>query len=741
MYPTTSTWKEAALDAVRRGYAWVAFGLIDMEAQEDAAMQADSASYYATPESILTDTKIADAYATFEAGGMKLDGSQRILPSNSAFTRAQGWISQQTADEYGEFETSPEIHFQFGKERTFVGLTLSFDEVMSWAPVQITVLSYRGGTLLNSQILSDLQPLTKAELLLVDIDRITIRFDKVPAYQRARFNPLIFGIGYLYSNNEIVSVKEKHTQSPISTELPQHDITIQLDNSDGRFDIGGGTELVRFLKEGQEIGVQYGLQTAAGIERVPSYKWYLSDWSTSGNLVTLKGADIYAKLCQTTYEKSVYTHAYQQTHDLIGQVLADVGITEYSAPVNYPGDADSTSNPLPICSHAEGLQLLANMAMCRLGQNYDGTIKFEQDSITISEYVNSSTRAHFANIDVLTDAPKTEYATFEFEGMKLDGSQKILPSSSDFENSGFVSRNITGAGGSTYTFTWVIPSYSPQATVYGIDLDFGPDYPTFFELQHRTGSSWSTRKQYYPTGQHFRAEYYAEKCDQFQITFQKTQKGYQRFRLRGLRTLYQPVFELTLEQSVGKPKGELLEKNARVNASWVGGAITTVENIWKGKIKTNSGVLRLEHKAGLDPQLNASMDPNADDVVFTQTHYAYVSYITATAPATKEIEIEIFAPPITTAGGAETMVLADEGKTVTVDNPMYSRRGNSELAVVWMGEYYGRREKYTYSTLGFPELECGDIITLPDGAQSRLIEHSIAFESGKFSGQEVLLKE
>ena len=72
-----------------------------------------------------------------------------------------------------------------------------------------------------------------------------------------------------------------------------------------------------------------------------------------------------------------------------------------------------------------------------------------------------------------------------------------------------------------------------------------------------------------------------------------------------------------------------------------------------------------------------------------------------------------------------THAVYDVGENLGVKNPML---GVSDASVlVWIGGYYQRRTLYEDDTRGYPELDCGDLVYLGDGASAQIVATNLTY--------------
>ena len=724
----TSPAYQKAMRADIREYpslARIRLGVIDRTAAEDASLSADAAVPYASLENVNAAANITASYATFEPDYFRLDGSQLLLPDDPSLALPQGWISAAQAGADGLA-----LSAAFGAAHSLAGLTLTFGPLAEDVPDQLEVLSYRAGELLNTQTVTPQSPVTQAELLFEDVDALTLRFAPRPG-GRARLAHLEFGLGYSYENRDILSLTEKHTDSPVSLELPSASLQFTLRDEDGRFPVDGDTALVRFLADGQPVQVDYGLQLPGGAEWVRGGQWYLSGWSTDAGAASFTAIDKIEQLTKTTYEKGVYDYAWHSVYDLAAAVLADAGLAPDEYYIDPALKSAATMQPVPILSHAAALQLLANLGRARLYTARDGRVTLQRLTVQpawqlLAPSADTRYTAYSDPASVLAGAG-APYATFEPDYFRLDGAQLLLPDGeSTVAGSGMTGKAQAGADGALPAggqLVWYVSTPDP-ADIYSITLDFGGQIPAQIAINARRDGAWLGWQYFAPAQntQTFAVAY--QHITALQVNITRLRQAGQRAHLAAFaadsitgfvlddRQPYKNGAELTarLRDVTAQMRWRLRYPGVRVEVA------TT-------KLPCNSGWLRLEHELAYAPALTVP-----DGVTAEARHYAYVSYIRLTAPSDGEVEVTLTGEKLTDPITQTLTAPANEtGQDLEVANPLLDNDRYAQPVLDWVRDYYARRVKRTLEARGFPEIGCGDFIRLGSGEAVQVTGTELAY--------------
>ena len=117
---------------------------------------------------------------------------------------------------------------------------------------------------------------------------------------------------------------------------------------------------VNFLENGQEINVIYGQELDDGnVEWMPGTTVYLREWSADDEEMSFTATDRFDGM-DGTYRRGKYYPDGISLYDLAVDVFGDAGIDSRTYWLdNYLKDV-MVYNPMPVVSHKEALQLIAN---------------------------------------------------------------------------------------------------------------------------------------------------------------------------------------------------------------------------------------------------------------------------------------------------------------------------------------------------------------------------------------------
>ena len=351
-----------------KSYVWVYLGIVDRYAQKNAEFD-DSTPVTSWSKVPTGNETVEGVYATYEQNFFRADGSMRFPPEGV-------WAMYQGAASEG---IGGSIKFKFGAACDISGISLKFyDDAL---PTKFTISN---GTVSNTYTYSSLRlddaGRCKCEGAYENSTYITISpYDSSSlkgGNQRLRIQQILFGIGFFFSNNDLLSTSFTNTVSHLSDQLPSKSFSFTIDNTNKKFSADDPHSFVHFLQEQQEVDFDYGRELPNGnIETIKGGKLYLKTWATDDQKATFNAVG-YLDFMDTSYYKGHYYHGYwanQYTlYEYAQEVFDDAGITNYSIDNSLYDFFINT--PLPVEKHKNLLQLIANAARCIFFEDRDGTL-------------------------------------------------------------------------------------------------------------------------------------------------------------------------------------------------------------------------------------------------------------------------------------------------------------------------------------------------------------------------------
>lgn len=397
MQNVSQAWKDNQNELlVSESVVDISLRLTDPDAYEDAsATDNGSASISNTAQTVSEVEKDIVPYATLERNLWVLDGSREIIP----FTDYGdcGYISKEVSTANMTFATTPVFTINFSQvhHNLIKGITIEWGVAYGEYATSFVVMAYREDVLLDFVTITDNTDVKSiVHLDMVDYDRIEIRIGKwcLP-YRRARIANVLPGIELNYSKENIFSFSHKQSVDPISAELPTSEISFSLDNIDGQYDFNNTDGLSKYLVERQEIKARYGYKINGETEWIRCGTFYMSEWDAKqkGLSADFKARNL-LEFMTGTYYRGVYNPDGSSFYDLAVNVLVDADL-----PRNNDGSLKwvvderlkniYTVSPLPLDTHANCLQLIANASGSVLYQDRMGVLHLEiLNSVSATDY-------------------------------------------------------------------------------------------------------------------------------------------------------------------------------------------------------------------------------------------------------------------------------------------------------------------------------------------------------------------
>ena len=181
-----------------------------------------------------------------------------------------------------------------------------------------------------------------------------------------------------------------------------------------------------------------------------------------------------------TYYRGRYHPEGISLYDLAVDVLKDAGVDSRTYWLdNYLKDV-SVCNPMPVVSHKEALQLIANAGRCILYQDRSGNI-FMKSSFVPDMEAASDNEAYFSHAGAVLDKKaKQSYAMTARDYTDVQPTQYFLPrqeTGKAYLNTGYISEAAASADGTFAVNPAVEISLEARYKCFGLTLEFGRNNP------------------------------------------------------------------------------------------------------------------------------------------------------------------------------------------------------------------------------------------------------------------------
>ena len=419
-------------------YVYVYLGVISREAQANAVAEGGF-TIYSEPQSIFGSNNFEAYYATAEENMARCDASQFFMPRDeNAFALWQGLVTQ-------EILGTVRIYFGAYKRLNIKGLTIDFGY---YFPTDFTISN--GNINYTHRYSNDTEGIwtTEDEFLQTEYIQITPH-TMVGGVQRLRIKSILFGLGFLFDNTNLISTSWKSEVAHLSDTLPAKSFSFVIDNLSRKFSADNPHSFVAFLQEQQDVEFEYGRKMEDGsIYRIPGGKLNLTSWSSNDTQAKFTAVG-FMDYSTDTYKKGQYYPEGISLWDLAVEVCEDAGYKDYI--IDTYLKKVFTHNPLPVAKHKELLQLIANAARAILRETRNGRIEIKTSFIPEIIDVTDNGHTDYSNLQNIVEANSVtyEYGTAEKDFTYADGHQYFIPRNPDegYIDVGYVSNLVSSADG------------------------------------------------------------------------------------------------------------------------------------------------------------------------------------------------------------------------------------------------------------------------------------------------------
>lgn len=442
-----------------RGYIKASIGVVNSDAQRNAAATYGQNDFtrYADIKKPFDGYSVSKIYATAEENFSKLDGTRYFLPDTNTSFYNNGLVTS-------ELLGCIYIGFNGVYGLDIKGLTIDFGDCY---PVDFTIeneankRTYEGN---NSRNFVTEDVFDGTSYLIITPTKMVNGNGRLRVYQFS------CGVVNIFTNKETKNYTQKEYVSPITETLPSMDMNLVVDNQDQHFSPDNPESTLAYFEVGQEMKVSFGYDVLGdgNIEWTPENTAYLKDWSATDTEATFIATDRFDSLTDKYY-KGLYREKGISLYDLAVDVLNDAGIMderEYYLDPYLKGVI--VHNPIPVVTHAEALQIIANAGRCVLFEDRLSRIHMKASFIP-DMTASTNEQTEYSDIsNILNDTKKDAYATASNNFSMLDGSLSFKPVTGKFLNMGYVSNSI-----------WRVPSKNSLANRLAFRL--GTDNKQLYE--------------------------------------------------------------------------------------------------------------------------------------------------------------------------------------------------------------------------------------------------------------------
>lgn len=720
MQAVSNAYKQEMKKQLRdHSYMRVSIGLINQEAQASAVVpDAEQYTYYSNLTWPLNNYDVSELYETCDQDYSAVDGSMYFLPRE----RMDAVLNQGIVTD--RILGAVEIHFPV--QHDIKGLTIEFGKAY---PVDFNIESDNGTVEITGNAAGHFvteEIFTGATFLRI------VPVKMVNGQSRLRVHKITMGIGIYFDNQKILSSTKKERISPVMEELPSIDFSISIDNKNRAYDIENEESTVNFLENGQEINVIYGQELDDGsVEWMPGTTVYLREWSADDEEMSFTATDRFDGM-DGTYRRGRYYADGISLYDLAIDVFEDAGIDSRTYWLdNYLMDV-KVYNPMPVVTHKEALQLIANAGRCILYQDRSGNI-FMKSSFVPDMEASSENEAYFSRAaSVLEKIEKNTYATAEKDHTDATAGQFFLPRDGEYLDVGYVSEAVADESGRFEENPMVVVSLEARYKCFGLTLEFGRNYPS--EMVFRSYLSGELQEEYKVASlsEVTAISHEFPEFDKLELEFTKG-APHNRVTLMQVTFGDSTDYELSYGKELTKtPKGTQLSK---VRELQMARTIYTPGLEKRQLVKETIPAGETEHTFYLNTASHGyEIEADGENVkIIDSTAY----YVTVEISGESETEVIINGYEYNATQAVVTRQLNPTGTVEAWENPLVSTSEHAADLAEWVGDYLRADREYDLTYRGEPRIDANDIAFLENkyvlNLLLRIYEHTLKF-NGALSG-------
>lgn len=304
-----------------------------------------------------------------------------------------GYIGTWLCGADGVFDQVPTVTLNFSKSYPEVipGITITWSTVYNEWAKRFRVTAYHSNRAVFSGTMDGSATQTVLEGDIGGYDKITIEVLEwsVPR-RRARIESVFLGIEKTYVKKDIMSFSSSMFVDPLSASLPKSEITFELDNREGKFNLDNLKGEGRYIMERQEVNVRYGYKLEGATEWIPGGTYYLSEWNAPQNGITAT----FTARDALEWMTDLYTGPTSGTlYDIAAAALEQAnlpkmpdGSERWAVSSSLQNIQAEASEELSSRSIAEVVQYAANAGCCVFYQDRSGKVRVEPLTKSMTDY-------------------------------------------------------------------------------------------------------------------------------------------------------------------------------------------------------------------------------------------------------------------------------------------------------------------------------------------------------------------
>lgn len=692
MQPTTAEYKsEQKRDLRNASHVFVYLGVISKEAQANAYVETTIESY--ASGDIFHETEFEAYYASLEDSYSRVDGSFIFLPRQpELYALFQGAVTVGVGGALTfDFVTYHELDIK--------GLTIDFGD---YYPTEFTVTNGSD----TYTYLNDSAGVYVLEDVFSDSDYITITpISMVGGQQRMRIRSIMFGVGLAFNNRTLISTQRRSTIDHLSNSLPVKSFTFTVNNIEKKFNKDNPNSFVNFLQIGQECSYQYGREMDdESIYTIDGGNVALQTWSSNDTQAKFTCVG-YLDLMAGSYHKGQYRPNGISAYALAEEVFSDAGIVDYR--IDSYLKRITLYNPLPITTHKNCLQMIANATQSILYEDRDGKVIIESSfipEIVSTVFTNATAYSDTGTISS-DEGAANDYASCERQFTKVDGSPRFLPRtvSQASYDVGYVSDTTSDASGVMTTESAITITWEAQWTFYGLELSYTPWAKPSSVTVIGYANNVEVVRDTTEDPEHFGTEF--DEVDKIKVVFDSTAEYRQRIHCKTIHIGNVSDYEITYHDMAETPVATSVENVKDIDVHYFGYSYGNETNsVATADVTSGDNLITFG-----TPYYNYQVAWKTGSGTLTiRESGAYYVLVRSTAAGT----IEVTGKKVDVSDNTLSYPASEIGTTKTVKNQLISTKALAQTEGAWVAEYYNGDTEYSITFRGEPALDADDLIYL-----------------------------
>lgn len=724
MQKVSKEYKESMKQQLRnRSYVKINIGVINQEAQRNAYVtNTKDLEVYSNMDIFEERPGGNRDYASLEHGYTKVDGSVYFLPEDPGLYMSRCTATALLVNE----DQAQELRLGFHTAALDIkGITINFGENY---PVDFEIIGSHNTVQVTGNELQDY----RTEEVFEMTTTIIIRATKMRSLgSRLRIYNVMFGVGLLFDYSKITETNHIMKADQINQDLPSVDFNFRIENMNREFDIENKSSSINFLETGQNIEIEYGYELDdATIEWLKGGTLKLSGWKSNDAEAEFDAVDLLVYM-DDTYIKGKYHPEGISLYDLAVEVLDDAGIEPETYSIDNYLKSIKVKNPIPITTHKEALQIIANAGRCTLFINRFGMVSMK--SSFMPEYaITSNGEAAYSRLgNIQKDDEKIYYASYEGNSLALDGKHYFLPAGGKYLNIGYVSKQISDGTGIFQTPPVLTINAEASFTTFGLYIRFADHPPEEFDITiYNSVNEIETIQVTDNTEQIYFINHEFSDFNKMVLTFRKL-AVHNRLKIDYIKFGETTDYTLSYDDMTKTPTGMQLAKIKELQVIRTNYTKSTQEVNELVSEEVNVSASERVFTATFEEfgyDLASSCEGYQVDIIESGAHYCVVQF--RTYPKSKTLlKISVTGKCMGISNSRLTRSINLRGETKVWENPLISEADHAADVLDWLTAYFEADKEYEIDFRGDPCLDANDTLYIEnkynDKLKGRIYHHEI----------------